>query len=82
MDIKGKIREFIVEKFLMGADSDLLKDNDSFLEQGIIDSTGVLELVDFIQDAFSIKVEDQELVPDNLDSLSKLEVFIQGKLPA
>lgn len=55
------------------------KDNDSFLDKGIIDSTGVLELVSFIEETFNFKVEDEELIPDNLDSLSKLTSYIKKK---
>jgi acyl carrier protein len=57
-----------------------IQDDTSFLEQGIIDSTGILELVEFVQDTFSIKVEDEELMPDNLDSLNNLEKFINSKI--
>ena len=79
MEIKGRIKEFIVNNFLMGADTDKIQDDTSFLEEGIIDSTGILELVEFIQDTFSIKVEDEELIPDNLDSINNIEKFINSK---
>ena len=79
MDAKEKIKEFIVNNFLMGEDSSSIQDDTSFLEQGIIDSTGILELVEFVQDTFSIKIEDEELIPDNLDSLNNLEKFINSK---
>lgn len=79
MEIKQTIKEYIINSFLMGDKSKSLNDDDSFLEQGIIDSTGILELVDFVQDKFSIKIEDDELVPKNLDSLSCLEAFIKTK---
>ena len=62
------------------ADPVTLNDSDSFLEQSIIDSTGVLELVEFIQDSFGIKIEDEELMPDNLDSLNSIEKFIKSKI--
>ncbi len=80
MDIKGKIKEFIINNFLMGADSQKIQEDTSFLEEGIIDSTGILELVEFVQDTFLIKIEDEELMPDNLDSLNNLEKFIKSKL--
>jgi len=54
-------------------------DDDSFLEKGIIDSTGVLELVGFIEETFNIKIEDEELIPENLDSLDKLNLYIKKK---
>ena len=80
INIKQKLKVFIRDKFLIGYKDDDLNDNDSFLEKGIIDSTGVLELVNYIEDTFSIKIEDEELIPDNLDSLNKLEIFIKKKI--
>ena len=79
-DVKKKLTAFIVDKFLLGYKSKTPKDNDSFLEKGIIDSTGVLELVSFIEDTFGIKVEDEELIPDNLDSLEKLTEYVKKKV--
>jgi acyl carrier protein len=77
-DIKEKIRSFIVENFLFGEAGEL-KEDTSFLNDGIIDSTGILELVDYIEENFGIKVEDDELVPENLDSIKNLEVYITRK---
>lgn len=76
---KSKIRTFIKNNFMLGADSGNFSDDDSFLEKGIIDSTGVLELVSFVEETFSIKVNDEELIPDNLDSINKLVSFISTK---
>jgi acyl carrier protein len=78
-DLKGKIKEFIVENFLFGEGGEDLKDSDSFLEKGIIDSTGVLELVEWIEESFEIKVEDEELIPENLDSIENLAAYIKRK---
>jgi len=80
VNIKQKLKVFIIDKFLLGVNSKTLTDDDSFLEKGIIDSTGVLELVNFIEEKFNIKVEDEELVPDNLDSLDKLTNYIKKKI--
>lgn len=77
-DMKEKIRSFIVENFLFG-DAGALKEDTSFLNDGIIDSTGILELVDYIEENFGIKVEDDELVPENLDSIKNLEAYITRK---
>ena len=74
-----KLRSFVIENFLFGEEGKLGND-DSFLESGIIDSTGVLELVRFLEATFSIKVADEELIPDNLDSINKIVSFLQGKL--
>ena len=75
---KEKIRAFMIENFLFGEDTDL-KDDTSFLEEGIIDSTGVLELIEYLEEEFNIQIDDEDLIPENLDSLSNLEQFI-GKL--
>ncbi|MBU4297830.1 MAG: acyl carrier protein [Desulfobulbaceae bacterium] len=75
----SKIRSFIFENFLFDADESALGNNDSFLEQGIIDSTGILELVDWLEETFTIKVLDEELIPENLDSVTKLADFIGKK---
>ena len=73
------IREFIFENFLFDADDSMLKNDDSFLEQGIIDSTGVLELVEWLEDEFDIQIEDEELIPANLDSVKLIAEFIDRK---
>jgi acyl carrier protein len=78
-DKKAEIREFIVENFLFGND-DGLQDDTSFLEEGIIDSTGVLELVTFLEETYEIQVEDDELVPENLDSIDNVTAYIERKL--
>ena len=74
-----QIRSFIFENFLFDAEENDLKNDDSFLDQGIIDSTGVLELVDWLEETYDIKVEDEELVPENLDSVNNLAGFISKK---
>ena len=78
MEHKQAIREFIVENFLFG-EANGLKDDTSFLEEGIIDSTGILELVTFLEDEFSITVEDEELVPENLDSIANVVQYLTTK---
>ncbi len=79
METKGEIRNFIIENFYYGQDDSTLDDNTSFLQNGIIDSTGVLELVSFLQEKYTIHVADDELIPENLDSLSKVDAFIKKK---
>jgi acyl carrier protein len=81
MDNSSKVREFIVENFLFG-DGEVLKEDTSFMEEGIIDSTGILELVFFLEETFGISVEDDELVPENMDSLRSIAGFIDRKLNA
>ncbi len=76
--IEEQVRHFITENFLFGEEKKVA-DTDSFLENGIIDSTGVLEVVSFVEDTFNIKVKDEEMVPENLDSISNLANFIKRK---
>ncbi len=80
--VKEAMKEFINDRFLMGAGFKGVADDDSFLENGIIDSTGVLELVTFTEETFGIHIEDEELTPDNLDSLDKITVFVESKRSA
>jgi acyl carrier protein len=77
-DIASALREFIRENFLFGQDT-ALSDDDSFLGLGIIDSTGVLELVAFLEKRLDIRVADDDLVPENLDSINNLVRFIEAK---
>jgi len=78
-DMEEVLRNFIVENFLLSAGLDAFDNDDSFMEKGIVDSTGILELLEFIEETFSIRVEDEEVIPDNLDSLNKLKSFIKRK---
>ena len=77
--MRDKIRDFIVENFLFGDDQDL-KNDTSFLESGIIDSTGILELVTFLDETFNVEIADEELVPENLDSINLIVAFLTRKV--
>jgi len=78
-DLSQKISEFISSSLLLDSNVDVAG-TASFLEAGIIDSTGVLELVQFLEETWEISVKDEEMVPANLDSLAKLEAFVKRKL--
>lgn len=78
MQPKSEIRNFIMENFLYGQDNGL-GDDVSFLQKGLMDSTGILELVSFIEEKYGISIDDEELIPDNFDSLNKLSAFITSK---
>jgi acyl carrier protein len=78
--IERNIREFIVSNFLFGVDDGSLKREDSFLQNGVIDSTGVLELVGFLEQSYKIEVSDHELVPVNLDSIQNVAAYVGRKL--
>ena len=78
--MQDQIRQFIFENFIFEDDSEaLLANDDSFLEKGVIDSTGVLELVMWMEDTFGVHTDDIELVPENLDSVNRLAAFIKRK---
>lgn len=79
MIIELQIRKFIVENFLFGESDDNLKDDDSLLENGIIDSTGVLELVAFLEETYGVQLDDEEIIPENLDSIANMSKFIANK---
>ena len=79
MSIENEIRKFIEENFILEGE-DNLGEEDSLLEKGIIDSTGVLELVAFLEETYQFKIKDEELVPENLDSINNISQFIQNKL--
>ena len=76
---EAKIREFIFENYMIGESEENLDNNDSFLEKGIIDSTGVLELIMFVEETYGMEVADDEVIPDNFDSVSKLCIYIGRK---
>src|SRR5687768_11540695 len=80
--IKDKVRSFIVDNFLFGDTSYQLADTDSLIENDIIDSTAVLELVAFIEDDFGIAMVDSDVVPANLDSIERLSSFISARAKA
>jgi acyl carrier protein len=73
------IRDFVVTNFLFGQDDGTLMPDESFLESGVVDSTGVLELVAFLEETYHIKIQDNELVPENLDSIHKAAAFVHRK---
>jgi acyl carrier protein len=77
-DIEREIRTFLVNNYLFGR-SEALRDDESLLD-GVIDSTGVLELVVFLQESFAIVVEDEEVVPDNLESVKTVVAYVERKL--
>ncbi len=78
-NVKTKLKEFLITNFLFSDDGIQFDDDDSFLEKGIIDSTGILELIEYLEDTYSISIEDDELIPENLDSMNRVEAFITRK---
>lgn len=80
--IEPTIRKFIADNFMYREGVSAISDEQSLLDLGLIDSTGVLELVAFLEKSFSIKVQDDEVLPDNLDSVQRISQFVQSKLAA
>lgn len=78
-NIKATVRAYIVDNFIMGGDGHDLADADSFMEKHIVDSTGFLELVTFLEESYHFTVEDDEMVPENLDSLDNIEAYVRSK---
>ncbi|GAA4110896.1 acyl carrier protein [Aminobacter aganoensis] len=78
--IKDTVKAFIIENFLFGDTSYALDDDVSLIESGVVDSTGVLELVTFIEDQFGLEMADSDIVPANLDSLVRITAFIETKM--
>ena len=78
MNYAKEIRDFVVTNFLFG-DAGSLTDDTSFLESGIIDSTGMLELIMFLDNTCGVRVEPEELIPENLDSINRLVRFLTQK---
>jgi acyl carrier protein len=81
-NLKPSIREFIEMSFLFREDRVGLTDHESLLGAGLIDSTGILELVSYLESEFGIAVEDEEIVPENLDSVDQIAVYVAGKQSA
>jgi len=80
MDIKKQIRNFILENFLFTNSDTALSNDQSFMDSGIIDSTGILELITFVEETFEIEIQDDDVIPENLDSVDQLSGFIQRKM--
>jgi len=80
LQVKPVIREFIEQSLLFGTGADSLGDDTSLLESGTIDSTGILELVTFLEERFKFRIADEEVVPENLDSISLIAKFVESKL--
>lgn len=80
MSIENQIKTYILESFLFSDNGYELAEDASFLEEGIVDSTGVLELVMFVEETFDVTVEDEEIVPENFDSVGQLATYVHRKM--
>jgi len=82
MDVRAAIRQFIAEDLLFGDESNRPDDDLSLTSSGVLDSTGMIELVTFIESKFGVQVADDEMLPENLDSVSRIEAFVNRKREA
>ncbi|MEW5977962.1 MAG: acyl carrier protein [Acidobacteriota bacterium] len=80
--IISEVRDYIVNRILIGVGDGQLGPDDSFLQRGILNSTGVLDLVSFLEETYSIQCTDEEITPENLDSLNRIGVYVHQKLAA
>ena len=79
MSVEQKIRDYILDNYLFTDDQSVLSNEDSFLDKGIIDSTGIMEVIFFLEEEFGVQVEDDEMVPENLDSVKNIVAYIEKK---
>lgn len=81
-ELHEQIRSFILENYLFTTDSSALGLEDSLLGRGIVDSTGMLEIIFFIEEQLGVKVKDQDMIPENLDSVSRIAAFVESRRQA
>ncbi len=79
MQVKESVRQYILKNYLFSTDEAALKDDVSLMQAGVIDSTGVLELIMFLEEQFGVKVADEEMTPENLDSVDRIVTFVGRK---
>jgi len=77
--IRETVKKFLVTNFFLDTSVITLNPDTSFLENGIIDSTGILEVIQFLQETYEIKVEDKEMLPENLDSIGNISMYVARK---
>ncbi|MDH5765141.1 MAG: acyl carrier protein [Gammaproteobacteria bacterium] len=79
MSAENILRSYVLENYLFTDDQSVLSNSDSFLEKGILDSTGILEIINLLDEEFGIVVEDEEMIPENLDSIDNILSFMEKK---
>jgi|SRR5579863_4810445 len=78
--IQQEVRQFVIDNFIFESDNRGFSNDDSFFDTGLLDSMGVLTLVEFVKDKYGIAIEDGELLPENWDSVNRIAAFVQGRL--
>ena len=79
-EVRDKVRDFILENYLFTTDTSALGVDDSLLDNGVVDSSGMMEIIFFIEEKLGVAMRDDEMTPNNLDSVNKIAKFVQGKL--
>jgi acyl carrier protein len=79
MSLQSEIKQFILQNFLFTSDESALGDSDSLMQKGVVDSTGILELIMHLEEKYAIKVQDDEMLPSNLDSVDAIAAFVTSK---
>jgi len=79
MSVEQKVRDYILDNYLFTDDQSALSNDDSFLDKGIIDSTGIMEVIFFLEEEFGVQVDDEDMVPENLDSVKNIVAYIERK---
>lgn len=82
MTIESKLRTYVLENFLFSDDASLLNNSDSFMETGILDSSGIVDIILFVQEEFGIRIPNEDAIPENLDSIDQLLAYITTKTSA
>ena len=82
MTDKEKVKEFLLQNFLFTDDPGELDDDESMLDRGVIDSTGILEVIMFLEETFNMEIAEKEMIRDNLDSVNNISGFLKSKLTA
>jgi len=82
MDHRQQVRQFVLKNFLFTDDANALADGDSLIGNGIVDSTGILELIGFLEETHGIRIAPEEMVPANFDSIDAISAFLARRLAA
>ncbi len=80
--IQKEVRQFVIENFIFDGSDQTFSNDDSFFERGLLDSMGVLTLVEFVRDKYGVAIEDDELLPENWDSVNRIAAFVQARVSA
>ena len=79
MSLQSEIKQFLLQNFLFTSDESALGNSDSLMQKGVVDSTGILELIMHLEESYAIKVQDEEMLPSNLDSVDAIAAFVTSK---